>query len=145
MKKKTSNAQRRTSNGACGTRDIEGKATRVGASERGQRASFNIEWNGSAVRIREPADEKYNGRRRYDLEDRLLEFAANIIRLVDSLPNSKAGNHIGGQLLRCGTSPLSNHGEVEAAESRKGFSSKLLHLSQGVTGDKAMVASNRST
>jgi len=30
-----------------------------------------------------------------------------------------------GQLLRCGTSPLSNHGEVEAAESRKDFLHKL--------------------
>jgi four helix bundle protein len=41
-----------------------------------------------------------------------------IIEFVESLPNTRAGNHIAGQLLRCGTSPLSNHGEVEAAESR---------------------------
>jgi four helix bundle protein len=90
-----------------------------------QRSTSNIEWNRSGPRTRESADEEYNGRRRYDLEDRLLEFAANIVQLVDSLPNTKAGNHIAGQLLRCGTSPLSNHGEVEAAESRKDFLHKL--------------------
>jgi four helix bundle protein len=62
---------------------------------------------------------------RFDLEDRLLEFSARIIRLVDGLPNTRAANHIAGQLLRCGTSPYGNHGEVEAAESRKDFVHKL--------------------
>jgi four helix bundle protein len=62
---------------------------------------------------------------RFDLEERLLEFSARIIRLVDALPNTRAANHIAGQLLRCGTSPYGNHGEVEAAESRKDFIHKL--------------------
>jgi four helix bundle protein len=62
---------------------------------------------------------------RFDLEDRLLEFSARIIRLVDALPNTRAANHLAGQLLRCGTSPYGNHGEVEAAESRKDFVHKL--------------------
>jgi len=62
---------------------------------------------------------------RFDLEDRLLEFSARVIRLVDALPNTRASNHIAGQLVRCGTSPYGNHGEVEAAESRKDFVHKL--------------------
>jgi four helix bundle protein len=62
---------------------------------------------------------------RFDLEDRLLEFSARIIRLVDALPNTRAANHLAGQLLRCGTSPYGNHGEVEAAESRRDFVHKL--------------------
>ena len=62
---------------------------------------------------------------RFDLEDRLLEFSARIIRLVDALPNTRAANHLAGQLLRCATSPYGNHGEVEAAESRKDFIHKL--------------------
>ena len=66
-----------------------------------------------------------NEKKRFDLEKRLLEFAARIVRLVDALPHTRAGNHIGGQLLRCGTSPLANHGEVEAAESRNDFIHKL--------------------
>jgi four helix bundle protein len=64
-------------------------------------------------------------RSRFDLEDRLLEFSARVIRLVDALPNTRAANHLAGQLLRCGTSPYGNHGEVEAAESRKDFVHKL--------------------
>jgi four helix bundle protein len=62
---------------------------------------------------------------RFDLEKRLLEFSARIIRLVDALPSTRAGNHIAGQVLRSGTSPYGNHGEVEAAESRKDFVHKL--------------------
>ena len=55
----------------------------------------------------------------YDLEERLLEYSARIIRLVERLPNTRAGNHVAGQLLRSGTSPLPNHGEAQAAESAK--------------------------
>src|ERR1700674_258461 len=97
--KRTPNAQRRTSNIECG--------------------------NGDFVRVKESPPRQYGKRAPYDLEDRLLEFAAQIVQLVELLPSTKAGNHIAGQLLRCGTSPLSNHGEVEAAESRKDFLHKL--------------------
>jgi four helix bundle protein len=62
---------------------------------------------------------------KFDLEDRLLEFTAELLKLVDALPTSRAGNHISGQLLRCGTSPFANHGEAQAAESRKDFIHKL--------------------
>jgi four helix bundle protein len=62
---------------------------------------------------------------KYDLEERLLEFAERIIHVSDSLPASRAGNHIAGQLLRSGTSPLPNHGEAQAAESRDDFVHKL--------------------
>ena len=61
----------------------------------------------------------------YDLEERLLEYSARIIRLADSLANSRAANHVGGQLLRSGTSPLPNHGEAQAAESLNDFIHKL--------------------
>jgi four helix bundle protein len=63
--------------------------------------------------------------KKYDLEERLLEYAALIVRLVEKLPNTRAGNHIAGQLLRSGTSPLPNHGEAEGAESRNDFIHKL--------------------
>jgi len=62
---------------------------------------------------------------KYDLEDRLLEYAATIVRLVERLPKTRAGNHVGGQLLRSGTSPLFNHGEAQAAESQNDFVHKL--------------------
>jgi four helix bundle protein len=62
---------------------------------------------------------------RYDLEDRLLEYAARTIRRVDALPSTRAARHVADQLLRCGTSPLANHGELQGAESRKDFIHKL--------------------
>lgn len=61
----------------------------------------------------------------FDLEDRLLEYSVGVIRLVESLPDTRAANHVGGQLLRCGTSPLFNHGEAQAAESAADFVHKL--------------------
>lgn len=77
-----------------------------------ERRTSNVEWR-----------KKDNGR--YDLEDRLLQYAVRIIRLVDALPPTKAGRHVADQLLRCGTSPLANHGELQGAESRKDFIHKL--------------------
>ena len=61
----------------------------------------------------------------YDLEGRLLAYSARIIRLVEKLPNSRAGNHVAGQLLRSGTSALPNHGEAQAVESANDFVHKL--------------------
>lgn len=63
---------------------------------------------------------------KYDLEERLLAYSARIIRLVERLPRTRAGNHAAGQLLRCGTSPLPNHGEAQAAESRDDFIHKMM-------------------
>ena len=65
------------------------------------------------------------GKRRFDLEERLLEFASAVIDLSESMPATRAGNHIAGQVLRSGTSPYPNHGEAEAAESRDDFIHKL--------------------
>ncbi|MEN8264607.1 MAG: four helix bundle protein [Nitrospirota bacterium] len=61
----------------------------------------------------------------YDLEERLLQYSVRIIKIVEQLPNTKAGNHVAGQLLRSGTSPYPNHGEAQAAESPKDFIHKL--------------------
>ena len=63
--------------------------------------------------------------RAYDLEERLLDYSVRIIRLVEALPNTRAGNHVAGQWLRSGTSPLPNHGEAQAGESRADFIHKL--------------------
>jgi len=66
-----------------------------------------------------------NESREYDLDDRLLEYSAAIVRLVESMTKTKAANHVGGQLLRSGTSPYFNHGEAEAAESPRDFVHKM--------------------
>jgi four helix bundle protein len=61
----------------------------------------------------------------FDLELRLLNFASAIIEISEKMPTSRAGNHVAGQLLRSGTSPYSNHGEAESAESADDFIHKL--------------------
>lgn len=65
------------------------------------------------------------GNRTFDLEERLIDFAVRILRMAESLPKTKAGSHIAGQLIRCGTSPGPNYGEAQAAESRADFVHKM--------------------
>ena len=60
-----------------------------------------------------------------ELEERLVQYAVRIIAVVEELPESKVGKHIGGQLIRSGTSPAPNYGEAQAAESRKDFIHKM--------------------
>ena len=61
----------------------------------------------------------------FDLKERLVDYAVRIIRLTEALPNTKAGNHLAGQILRSGTSPAPNYGEAVAAESQADFIHKL--------------------
>jgi four helix bundle protein len=60
-----------------------------------------------------------------DLEERLIDFAVAIIKFIEKLPSSKAAAHLGGQLLRSGTSPSLNYGEAKSAESRNDFVHKM--------------------
>jgi four helix bundle protein len=48
-----------------------------------------------------------------------------ILDVIEQLPNDKIGNHLGGQLLRSGTSPALNYGEAQSAESRNDFIHKM--------------------
>ena len=62
----------------------------------------------------------------YDLDKRLIGFAVLVLELTEALPTTRSGNHIAGQLVRCGTSPALNYGEVQSAESRKDFIHKIM-------------------
>ena len=66
-----------------------------------------------------------NEEKNYDLEERLIDFAVRIIQVAESLPKTRVGNHIGGQIIRCGTSPAPNYGEAQSAESRSDFIHKM--------------------
>ena len=95
--------------------------------KKGKHSTFNIQH--STPKDSETDTWEFNdgagGNRKFDLEDRLLEFASAVIDLSESLPATRAGNHVAGQILRSGTSPYPNHGEAEAAESRDDFIHKL--------------------
>jgi len=58
---------------------------------------------------------------KFDLEERLINFSVLIIEITNEMPNTKAGNHLSGQLIRSGTSVSLNYGEAQSGESRKDF------------------------
>jgi four helix bundle protein len=60
-----------------------------------------------------------------ELQARLMSFSVSILKLCDELPKSSSGKHIASQLVRAGTSPVSNYAEARGAESRKDFIHKL--------------------
>jgi four helix bundle protein len=62
---------------------------------------------------------------KFDLDGRLILFAAEIIDIVEALPKSIAANHLGAQLVRSGTAPSLNYGEAQGAESRNDFVHKM--------------------
>ena len=62
---------------------------------------------------------------KFDLEERLIDFSVLIIEIINEMPNSKAGNHLSGQLVRSGTSVSLNYGEAQSGESRKDFIHKM--------------------
>lgn len=63
--------------------------------------------------------------RKFDLEDRLIEFTIKISDLTENLPNTFLGNYLKGQMIKSGTSPALNYGEAQSAESTNDFVHKL--------------------
>ncbi|MBC8346049.1 MAG: four helix bundle protein [Candidatus Marinimicrobia bacterium] len=59
------------------------------------------------------------------LEDRLIDFAVDVMNMAETLPNLRSGNYIGGQIIRSGTAPALLYGEVRGAESKKDFIHKM--------------------
>jgi four helix bundle protein len=64
-------------------------------------------------------------KRKYDLEERLIDFVLKIDEIIEQLPSTRLANHIAGQMVRSGTSPALNYGEAQSAESQKDFVHKM--------------------
>lgn len=62
---------------------------------------------------------------KFNLEERLIDFAVAVIKFADKLPNTYAGKHLGDQIIRSGSSPALNYGEAQAAESKADFAHKM--------------------
>ena len=65
------------------------------------------------------------GMRKYDLVERLINFADVCMSLGEALPRTFTGKHIAEQLIRSGTSPALHYGEAQAAESSADFIHKM--------------------
>lgn len=62
--------------------------------------------------------------RTYDLEDRLVKYAADIVQFTKEFPREYAANKLREQLTRASFSSALNYGEVQAAESTRDFKHK---------------------
>ena len=66
-----------------------------------------------------------NKKQKFDLQDRLIDFAVRIIKLAETLPDTKVGNHVRGQILKSGTSPAPNYAETQGAETARQNKEKI--------------------
>ena len=64
------------------------------------------------------------------LEDRLTDFAARIIKLASQLQDTFYARHIATQILRSGTAGAPNYAEARGAESRAEFIHKMKIVSK---------------
>ena len=62
---------------------------------------------------------------KFDLEDRLVDFACMCLEVCDLLPNTKTGQNLGYQLSKSSTASALVYGEAQAAESRADFIHKM--------------------
>jgi four helix bundle protein len=60
-----------------------------------------------------------------EFSERLWNAAVRVSKVTDSLPNTRTGRHVAGQLIRCGTSSAPNYDEACGAESRPDFTHKV--------------------
>ena len=64
------------------------------------------------------------GNKPYDLEERLVNFAADSALFANSIPKDFTGQYYGNQLLRSSGSSALNFGEMQGAQSDKDFKNK---------------------
>src|SRR5215470_9146810 len=62
---------------------------------------------------------------KHELEKRTLQFALKIIAFIETLPKGKAGDVVGYQLVKAGTSVGANYREANRSESRNDFIQRL--------------------
>ena len=64
--------------------------------------------------------------RKTELEERVIQFAVDVILLFDHpVSSSFAGYHLGKQLIRSATAVALNYGEAQSGESIKDFLHKM--------------------
>ena len=66
-----------------------------------------------------------NKQNKFDLEDRLVDFACMCLEVCDLLPNSKTGQNLEFQLSKSCTASALIYGEAQAEESKADFIHKM--------------------
>ena len=65
------------------------------------------------------------GEKKFDLEERLIDFTIAVFKIAEQLPDNRIANHIEGQLIRSCSSPSLNYSEAKSAESKNDFIHKM--------------------
>ena len=60
-----------------------------------------------------------------DLKRRTFDFSLRVMRLAETLPNTRSGRTIANQIIRSGTSVGANYRAAKRAKSTKDFISKM--------------------
>lgn len=63
--------------------------------------------------------------KKFDLEDRLIDFSVQCIKLYVNVDKNYTIDHLSKQLIRSSTATALNYGEVQGAESSKDFIHKM--------------------
>lgn len=62
---------------------------------------------------------------KYDIEQRLIQFSIDIIKLCQKTNKNFASEHLVKQIIRSSTSSALNYGEAQSAESTRDFQHKM--------------------
>jgi four helix bundle protein len=62
---------------------------------------------------------------KFDLEERLIKFAVDVILICGKIDGSFASQHLSKQLIRSATSAALNYGEAQSAESARDYLHKM--------------------
>ena len=60
-----------------------------------------------------------------ELKNRTKDFALGCLNLGNSLPNTRSGNHISDQLMRCSSSVAANYRAACLSQSKAAFAAKI--------------------
>lgn len=71
----------------------------------------------------------------YNFEDRLVEFAANIIVLCKTLPNDQIGKYYFDQMLRSSGTAALHYGEAQGTITVKDFVHKVANYRERTEGN----------
>jgi len=63
--------------------------------------------------------------KRFDLEERTLEFSKNLIRILNTLPKNTVNINLIDQCVRSGTSVGANYREANETETKKDFNFRI--------------------
>ena len=58
-----------------------------------------------------------SNQKKFDLRERLIDYAVRIIKVSEQLPETKIVKHISSQILRSGTSPANYCRKAQSAET----------------------------